>query len=125
MNRKHRFVIITIILSGIIIFCTTQTVLAQSKSNITMDAKQYRKMEQDYVRKVRDYLNEEGYENSGVTLTKVMENDTSKSYTLKIHHKRMEYLDTSQKEQLVSELFQIESGLWEVGISQDFLEVVF
>ncbi len=125
MNGKYKFAVITVILSGIIIFCTTQTVLAQGKSNQMMDAKYYRRIEQDYVKRVRVYLNEEGYENSGVTLTKVIESDGERTYTLKIHHKRMDYLDVWEKEVLKAELFERADGLLTENFSQEFLEIVF
>lgn len=122
---KKRFGFITILLILLITFCTTGTVMGMEKGNVKVDEKFYKQMEQDYVRQVREYLNDEGYDNSGVALTKVFFEDGSREYTLNIHHKRIEKLNRMQQEQLKQQLtgFAVTSEENEIGM--DYILVVF
>lgn len=101
-DRKKRisFAITTLTLVLVTMFCTAGTVIGQGKDDVSVDEKYYREMERDYVKQVRSYLNDNGYENSGVALTKVLEADGSREYTLSVHHKRIERLEWAEQESL-------------------------
>jgi|GEM_PF-6365068 len=49
----------------------------------------YRTLESEYLSKVKDILSAEGYTNSGVMMTKIIEEGNVRSYTLTIHHRRL------------------------------------
>ena len=46
----------------------------------------YREKEACLVRETRKFLEEEGFRDSGVMLTKVVDTDGSRKYTLTVHH---------------------------------------
>ena len=97
---KRSFVAVTVILIMVITFCATGTVMGMEKDAQSVDEKYYKQMEKEYVTHVRSYLQEAGYENSGVSLTKVIFEDGSRAYTLNVHHKRIESLSISEQQEL-------------------------
>jgi len=64
----------------------------------------YRPMETEYVGSVREYLNDLGYVNSGVTLTHVTDSDLNRVYTLSIHNRRLEGCSEERREELSESL---------------------
>lgn len=101
---KKGFVLITLILILVTAFCTTGTVMGMEKDKLSVDETFFEEMERDYVYKVRQYLDAEGYCNSGVVLTKVMFEDGSREYTLNIHHRRFDKLEKNKQDELKSML---------------------
>lgn len=124
-DMKKRFVLITVLLVLITVFCTTGTVMGMEKGNVKIDGKFYKKMEQDYVLQVREYLDDEGYNNSGVALTKVLYEGGNREYTLNIHHKRIEKLTGVEKEQLRQELMDFAITGEQNVVGMDCILVVF
>lgn len=110
-NRKNRgimqnvgFVIMTVFLVLFSAFCITGTVFSQSNLNGRELENYYREKEQEMVRGVRAFLDEAGFVNSGVTLTRVMETDGSREYTLTVHHGKIDRMDEESKQNLKKEL---------------------
>lgn len=96
-------VIISVILVLVAAFCICGTVLSQGRDQYAIEEQYYRTMEQTYLQEVREFLEEEGYRNSGVTMTKVIETDGSRSYTVTIHHERIDRLPESEKQSLLAD----------------------
>lgn len=100
MKSNRSFLILTLVLISFIIFFTAGTVQGQEKGKEAFDAGCRHNLEQDYVKEIREYLNETGYENSGVMLTKVFDDEGIQEYTLKVHHKRFSFLSEDEKTNL-------------------------
>lgn len=98
--KNKAFGLLTVLLISITVFCTTMTVMGQEKNNGKTEEQEYRKLERDYVKEIRGYLNEQGFENSGIALTRVLEADGSRAYTLQVHHKGISSLAAPEKEEL-------------------------
>lgn len=98
------FIIVTVCLVLFSAFCITGTVYSQSRVSERELEMYYREKEKEMVREVREYLNQEGYENSGVTLTRVAEADGGREYTLTVHHGRINRMDEEDRENLKKEL---------------------
>ena len=64
----------------------------------------YLAKEQELTKDVRELLAVQGYENSGVMVTRVVEDDGSRRYTIAVHHKRIELLDDKEREMLLSQV---------------------
>lgn len=60
----------------------------------------YSDLEQEYVREVKEILEEAGLEHAGVTLTHVREADGTRIYTLCIHHRNYARLKAQERELL-------------------------
>ena len=122
---KKRFGTVTVLLVLIITFFTTGTVMGMEKGNVKVDEKYYRQLEQEYVRQVRTYLSDAGYDNSGVALTKVLYEDGSREYTLNIHHRRIERLTYTEQERLKEELVGFAMAIEQSDMGMDTMLVVF
>lgn len=116
-------VIISVILVLVAAFCICGTVLSQSDSRQLIDEKYYRTMEQAYLQEVRTFLEEEGYRNSGVIMTKVIEADGSRSYTVTIHHGRIDRLPEAEKQSLLADCASIAFPVEECTFSHTLLNI--
>lgn len=111
-GTMKRFLIgAALLLTSIIIaFCIKGTVYSMDKGERGHRAmEEYcRSVEKEYVVNVKKILRANGYENAGVMLTKVFNDDGSRKYTLSINHKRLgkseERADELKKEILELEL---------------------
>ncbi len=101
---KKGFILITLLLILVTAFCTTGTVMGMEKDKLSVDETFFSEMEDDYVNRVRQYLDAEGYCNSGVALTKVLLEDGCREYTLNVHHRRFNKLEQTEREELKSML---------------------
>ena len=99
--------------------------MGMEKDAARVDEKYYKQMEQEYVTQVRGYLQGEGYENSGVALTKVLYEDGSREYTLNVHHKRIEALSEVEQNALREVLAGFAGVEGQDGIGMESLLVVF
>lgn len=102
--KTVKFAIITIVLLLITTFSVTGTVMSQNKDKDPIDAKHYRILENQYIAQVRERLEEQGYKNVGITMTRITEEDGTREYTVLLHHKRINALDEAERGLLVQEL---------------------
>ncbi|MGN1181005.1 MAG: hypothetical protein ACI4SD_07305 [Suilimivivens sp.] len=109
--RKLRKIPFTIILSVILVFviafCISGTVISQSSHASRIDEKYYREMEAAYVKEIRSLLADKGYENSGITMTHVTDEDGVRTYTVTIHHGRIDKLSEAEKQELLARCGEI------------------
>ena len=106
-TKRAIMAISALVLIGITTLCISGTVHSSEKVERREREKYYRELEAEYVKNVRFFLNEEGYSNSGVTMTKVIDEEENRSYTVAIHHRGIENLQQEEQEQLQAELSQI------------------
>lgn len=64
----------------------------------------YREKERQLVRDTRRELERQGFINSGVMLTRVVEGDGKRTYTVTIHHREIDRMETAEREELAWEL---------------------
>lgn len=64
----------------------------------------YQEKERALVAQAREFLNEEGFANSGVMLTRVLDADGSRVYTLTVHHGKIDRMCEEDRELLMAEL---------------------
>ncbi len=124
MREGAKSVIVTIsalVLIGITVFCISGTVHSREKVERREREQYYREIEAEYVKNVRFFLNEEGYLNSGITMTKVIDEEENRSYTVMIHHRRIGNLQPEEQEQLQEELSQIKGEGMDGAITYIFL----
>lgn len=107
--RKQRisniaFYVTTVILTVIILLCAGGTVRSENRDearHIEIEIQ-----EQQLLTQMRQYLNENGYRNSGVTLTYVMDESGNCEYTFRIHHRRIHKMSEEELEAFSAELLQ-------------------
>lgn len=98
------FVIITMCLVLICAFCITKTVQSQTNTEQVEAEQYYRTQEARLVDEVRTYLNEAGYRNSGVMLTRVVTAKGMREYTITVHHDKITKMNAVEKEELREQL---------------------
>lgn len=117
---KMLLVLSTVLLVLGLAFFVSGTVLSQTEEKFVVDEKSLRILEQDYVREIRAYLEAEGFQNSGVTLTWVMEEDGSRSYEVILYHKNMNKLSEAEREILYTAVeglaFQVNGCHFQVNL---------
>ena len=115
-------VIFTVILVLTIALCISTTAISQAKNDHRAETEYYREMEQDYVQELRSFLGENGYNNSGVTMTEIVETDGSRNYTVTIHHQKIRNLSAQEKSELLTGCKMLEFADGTCSISHKFLE---
>ena len=67
----------------------------------------YKPLEDEFVTSARHFLNEEGFRNSGVTLTHTTDDELNRCYTLSVHHKRFNDITEYEKEEVIESLTEL------------------
>lgn len=97
------FWVLTLCLVLVSAFFITGTVLSGSKTDERQMELYYRQQEQQLVQDTRNYLNESGFTNSGVTLTRVSDNGM-REYTITVHHGKIHQMEPAERVSLKEEL---------------------
>lgn len=104
VRKEAVFVMVTVFLVLILWLFVSETVMSQTEGNITVDEEAFVELEKDYVVTVRSYLDEKGYRNSGVSLTRVMDESGERSYEMVLHHKNLYKLSDEEQEIMLEEI---------------------
>lgn len=113
------FYVVTVVLILIIVLCVGGT--ARSESRDEVQRVENRVQEQQLLMDVRQYLKNNGYTNSGVTLTYVTDADGDPEYTFTIHHKRINDMSEEEREAFGAELMQACNASGSYSISYEYL----
>lgn len=113
------FYVVTVVLILIIVLCVGGT--ARSESRDEAQRVENRVQEQQLLTVVRQYLKNNGYTNSGVTLTYVTDADGDPEYTFTIHHKRINDMSEEEREAFSAELMQACNASGSYSISYEYL----
>ena len=70
----------------VLILWSTCGIKANAAEKAGNDKMEYQMRENDFVKQIRECMEERGYYNSGITLTKVMDTDGSREYKVLVHH---------------------------------------
>ena len=109
MTRKNNFLkVVSIFLILVTLFCSTETVMSQNKTDDRRTRQYYAAMEEEYRTNISQMLNEKGFVNSGVNIRWVSDGDGTRTYTVIIHHIRLNTLDDNVKDELLHELAELE-----------------
>lgn len=85
-------------------FCITGTVMSRSNPGEQEWENYYRVQERELVQETREYLGQNGFSNSGVTLTRVIDEKGKREYTITVHHGKIDNMDEDSRESLKKEL---------------------
>ena len=114
MNRG--FGMITALLVLTIAFCVNGTVMSKEGNDYTQENERYAALEADFLARTRVILEDEGYRDSGVTITWTREGGV-RSYLVEIHHRGIRGLGDDELEKLTESLCGGELG----GEAQELL----
>ncbi|MCM1570195.1 MAG: hypothetical protein NC081_12245 [Roseburia sp.] len=101
MKRRNtgHFIFCIVLLIFVIIFSVSGTVMSRSGMGEAERERLYREKEKEVVRGTRLFLEENGYCNSGIALTRVTDEE-SRIYTMTIHHGRIDRLSQEERGEL-------------------------
>ena len=109
----------TAVLILIIVLCIGATVKSESRDET--QRMENRIQEQQLMSDMKQYLNENGYRNSGVTLTYALEEDGSPDYTFTIHHKKINSMSETERGALSAELARACNAGSNYSVSYEYL----
>ncbi len=98
------FMAVTLCLVFVAAFCVVQTV--RSQTNISQEElnEYYRMKEKELVCETRSFLESAGFANSGITLTRIINVEGQREYTMTIHHGKIDKMDEAQRDGLREKL---------------------
>ena len=115
MKKTVGFLVGTIFLMLTIFLLATQTVQSSECHNRKETEAFYQALEKEYLADIKGYLNTEGLVNSGVMITRIVEEDGSRVYTVTIHHRRLDKFSEEEKAELIEELRML--AFWDENCS--------
>lgn len=106
--RKNTVVTATVITAVMVLVlwgaCGIKANAAERADN---DRMEYQIQENTFLKEIRNCMEEEGYCNSGITLTKIMDTDGSREYKVMIHHSDIDLDDEEKIASIYSLLCQV------------------
>lgn len=104
LRKGFVVVVLTMVLIMGLILGFSGKVSSQSQENVSVSEEAYIQLESEYVQQLRAILKEEGYENCGINLTRVVDVEGERAYSIVLHHKYLDKLSTEQLQGLFAEL---------------------
>ena len=118
---RYRFYMISLLVIGLLFSVATMTVNGQGEHDIAMEREYYEELENVYTLRLKSMLDQKGYINAGITMTKIYEADGGREYTVQIHHKKIDRLSHGEKLLLQTELAAICFGDEQCSVLHKFL----
>lgn len=99
-----KFMAVTVLLVLVTAYFCVETV--KCENNVAAEELEifYQEKEAWLVKETRDFLREEGFQNSGVMLTKVVDTDGSREYTLTVHHGKIDEMTEEERAILLGKM---------------------
>lgn len=104
MSKINRILVILLGVMCVMGFFTAKTMVSAAESREQAEKEFYHEMEMEYLKETRKILSESGYLGSGVNLTKIIDEEGRRTYSVKIHNRRINALNDTEKEELLNAL---------------------
>ncbi|HKM23042.1 MAG TPA: hypothetical protein VJZ01_13490 [Lachnospiraceae bacterium] len=103
---SRRIIKIGIAVIGLLtVMCiTARTVTGTEQKPDIPSTDAYESMEAEHLAEIKTVLAQNSYKNSGVNMTKVIEADENRSYSVHIYHARLSQADDETKQDLLEQL---------------------
>lgn len=106
--RKKTVVTATVITAVmVLVLWSACGIKANAAERADNDRMEYQIQENTFLKEIRNCMEEEGYYNSGVTLTKIMDTDGSREYNVMVHHSDIDLDDEEKIASIYSLLCQV------------------
>lgn len=96
--------IVGVMLLFVVLLWSVLGVKANAAERAQNDRAEFRQQEVELKKEVKECLEKRGYYNSGITMTKVMDVDGSREYSIMIHHQDLDSSDMEETKLLHEEL---------------------
>lgn len=107
MMKANGYWTVVLVLTLFAVFCYAGTVKGRTDPGVREIEGYYQEKEKGLVADVKEFLSGQGFVHSGVMLTRVIEADGSREYTLTVHHGKIDRLDEESRQLLMNELEEI------------------
>ena len=64
----------------------------------------YQQLEREYIGRVMEFLERQGYRSSGVTLNRIVDGDGRRSYKVVIHHRALDWLEEGAQTEVLEQV---------------------
>ena len=106
--RKKTVVTATVITAVmVLVLWSACGIKANAAERADNDRMEYQIQENTFLKEIRNCMEEEGYYNSGVSLTKIMDTDGSREYKVMVHHSDIDLDDEEKIASIYSLLCQV------------------
>ena len=106
--RGKLFGVVTVLLVFIIVFCVKGTVTSKESDERGKKNRYYAVLEQEYLDRARQLLEEQGLRGCGVNIRWVANVDGSREYTILLHHRKLNRMTEEEKLVLTDMLVEME-----------------
>ena len=103
-SKNLKWILTTIVLILVTAFSIAGTVISKNDFKAGELEQYYLQKEKQLTEDVRDFLNQKGYRNSGVTVTRVVEANGSREYTVTVHHGDIDRMTEGERTVLAGEM---------------------
>lgn len=103
MRKRMNLMLMTAFVVVFIFISFALTVMSRDKKQAKELEAYYTAQEKQLNKDTRAYLNMKGYKDSGVTITRVAEEE-KRDYTVTIHHKKFDLMSEEERESIAEEL---------------------
>lgn len=104
MKKRICKICMAVIGLAVMIGLTARTVSGKEQKPETLTADVYESMETEYLSEVKAVLTQNHYRNSGVNMTKVIDGEENRTYTIEIYHNRLHQGDVYAEQELLEQL---------------------
>lgn len=115
------FMAVTIFLVIVTAFLTVMTLRSRCASDGGESESYYETKEKEMVRRTSAFLQQSGYQNSGVALTRIVDKEGNRQYTMTIHHGKIDKMDEEERENLRRKLSGLTFSSENCSFSHTFL----
>ncbi len=84
--------------------CITSGLKSQAADTWKAQEAYYEQLEREYIGRVQQFLEEQGYRNSGVMLNRVVDSDGQRSYKMLVHHGALERLKEEAQAEVLGQI---------------------
>lgn len=102
MNRGFGMITVCLVLT--VALCLGGTVMSKERHDYTQENERYARLEDAFRERTKKILEEQGFCDSGVTLTWTREGGGVRSYRVEVHHRRIGSLKGDERERLTESL---------------------
>lgn len=108
IQKNNTVKIVTILVLAVLVLWSICSIQANAAERAENDKTEYQLQESQFKSEIRTCLEEMGYNNSGITMTKVMDADGSREYTVLVHHQDLDTDDFENVDEIYGILSQIQ-----------------
>lgn len=108
--KKYWYEMAIVLMIMVIGFSVKSTVRGQEQVAIAAKEQFYREQEKILLHKTEDLLTRMGYCHCGITLNRVVEGETERTYTFTIHHRKIDQMEEEELGQLKETLKALTEG---------------